>query len=55
MKTTTIRRWGALAALTLLALLTVAATDAPASSGPTGCHGLSPASAVNCPADVFAP
>jgi len=54
MTTTTIRRWGALVALAFLALLTVSTSDAPASE-PTACHGLSPASAVNCPAEVFAP
>lgn len=31
------------------------ASAASTSDAPTGCHGLSPASAQNCAADVFAP
>ena len=53
----TIRPVRLLAALTVAGVLLVGAHGSQASTGsaPAGCHGLSPASAVNCPASVFAP
>lgn len=46
-----------LAALTVAGGLLLGAAGSQASTGsaPTGCHGLSPASAVGCPPSVFAP
>jgi hypothetical protein len=57
MTTFTIRPARLLAALTVAGVLLVGAHGALASSGsaPTGCRGLSPASAVDCPTAVFAP
>jgi hypothetical protein len=53
----TIRPVRLLAALAVASVLLVGASATRASTrpAPAGCHGLSPASAVGCPASVFGP
>lgn len=53
----TIRPVRLLAAVTIAGVFLVGAhaSSASTSDAPSGCHGLSPASAQNCAADVFAP
>ena len=53
----TIRPVRLLASLAVAGVLLASAHGSQASTGsaPAGCHGLSPASAVGCPASVFGP
>lgn len=53
----TIRPVRLLTALAVAGVLLVGGHGSQASTGsaPAGCHGLSPASAVDCPPDAFAP
>ena len=52
MTASTTRTVRLLAALAVAGVLLVVA-DGSEASAPAGCHGLSPASAVGCPADVY--
>jgi hypothetical protein len=57
MTTFTIRPAHVLAVLTIGAALLLGADGSAASTdtAPTGCHGLSPASAAGCPASAYTP